>query len=241
MYNYLRALQLRRTTNLYAPDTGAQGGAESTAGASGTAAAQTAAEGAQGASGGAESAGGESTGEDKTDGKSAAKDTEKPKALTQADVDRIIRQERAKWQRQQERAVADARTEAEKLATMTAEQRAEHEREQREKKLAEREATITRRELKAEAVETLTEKGLPAKLAEVLDYTDADKCSASIEAVEAAFRAAVQQGVNERLKGSAPKAATGAAKVDYAKMAREAAERGNMAEAARYTRLAGTK
>ena len=101
--------------------------------------------------------------------------------------------------------------------------------------------TLTRRELKAEAVETLTEKGLPAKLAEVLDYTDADKCSASIEAVEAAFRAAVQQGVNERLKGSAPKAATGAAKVDYAKMAREAAERGNMAEAARYTRLAGTK
>lgn len=237
MYNYLRALQFRRAMNLYAPDTGAQGGA----GTSGTSAAQTSAEGAQGASGGAQGADGESTGEGGADGEKDAQGAEKPRTLTQADVDRIIRQERAKWQRQQEKAVADARTEAEKLATMTAEQRAAHEREQREKSLAEREATITRRELRAEALETLTEKGLPAKLAEVLDYADADKCSASIEAVEAAFREAVEQGVSARLRGSAPKAAAGAAKADYAKLAREAVERGDMTAAARYTRLAGTK
>jgi len=99
-------------------------------------------------------------------------------------------------------------SEAEKLAKMTQAERADYMAKKREKDLADREAAITRRELQAEAKNTLTGKGLPLELADVLVYTDADACSASIEAVEKAFSAAVQAAVNERLKGGdAPKKA----------------------------------
>ncbi len=136
-------------------------------------------------------------------------DEDKPsgeKAFTQADVDKLISQTIAKERARADKAVSAAKTEAEKLATMTAEQRAEHERQERENKLAAREAELSRRELRATALQTLAEKQLPAELAEVLDYTDADKCSASITSVEKTFRAAVQKGVEERLKGAAPAA-----------------------------------
>lgn len=99
----------------------------------------------------------------------------------------------------------DLITEAQKLARMTAEQKAEHERKQREEQLAKREAEITRRELTAQAKDTLTSKGLPIELAAVLNYTDADACSASLEAVEKAFAAAVSKAVDERLRQPAPK------------------------------------
>ena len=92
-------------------------------------------------------------------------------------------------------------SEAEKLAKMTQAERADYMAKKREKDLADREAAITRRELQAEAKNTLTGKGLPLELADVLVYTDADACNASIEAVEKAFSAAVQAAVNERLKG----------------------------------------
>lgn len=47
----------------------------------------------------------------------------------------------------------------------------------------------------AEAKNTLAEKKLPAGLAEVLNYADADSCSKSIEAVEKAFQEAVKAAV----------------------------------------------
>ncbi|MGI6691166.1 MAG: DUF4355 domain-containing protein [Christensenellales bacterium] len=126
----------------------------------------------------------------------------------QAEFDRRITKAletaRAKWQTEQDAAVEAAKTEAEKLAKMNAEQKAQHEREQKEKELAEREAALTLRELKAQAATTLAEKGLPTGLLDSLSYADADACQKSIDAVEKAFRDAVQAGVDERLKGKEP-------------------------------------
>ena len=53
----------------------------------------------------------------------------------------------------------------------------------------------------AEAKNTLAEMKLPAALAEVLNYADADSCKKSIEAVEKAFQEAVSAAVEEKLKG----------------------------------------
>jgi len=100
--------------------------------------------------------------------------------------------------------IENAKTEAEKLAKMNAEQRAQYEKEKQDAALAEREKSITKRELTATAKETLVEKGLPTSLASVLDYTDAEKCSASIEAVETAFKEAVEKAVEDKLKGGKP-------------------------------------
>ena len=131
----------------------------------------------------------------------------------QSEINRAVQQRLARQRRDEERrleaARAEGRSEAEKLAQMSAEQRAEHERQvaeqaarDRENALAQREAEITRRELRATAIDTLIKRGLPKSLESVLDYKDADSCSASIDTLEKAFRDAVQQGVDERLKAS---------------------------------------
>lgn len=92
-------------------------------------------------------------------------------------------------------------TEAQKLANMTKEQRAEHDRQKREDELAKREAEITRRELLATARDTLTSKGLPVGLADIVNCESADTANASIAAIEKAFQAAVQTAVDAKLKG----------------------------------------
>lgn len=143
--------------------------------------------------------------EDKADDKDKKKDDDGAfNPEQQARIDALIAKTIAKERAKAEAEVEKAKTEAEKLAKMNADQKAEYERQQREMKLAEREAGITRRELRASALETLAEKGLPKGLADIIDYKDAESTKTSLGAVETAFRAAVEAGVNERLKGNTP-------------------------------------
>lgn len=110
---------------------------------------------------------------------------------------------KAEWEKQ---AQAE-KDEAARLAKMSADEKAKHEQEKREKALSDREAAVAKREMTAEAISQLTEKGLPAELAKCLDYTSAENCKASMEAVITAFRAAVEKQVNDKLRGAPPKAA----------------------------------
>lgn len=110
---------------------------------------------------------------------------------------------RAKWEADTQNKIEAAKTEAEKMAQMTADQKAEHEEQERLKKINEREADITRRELRAQSLEKLAEKELPKELIDVVVFTDADSCNASIDAIEKAFRKSVEDGVNKRLAQSA--------------------------------------
>ena len=163
--------------------------------------------GAEGGNGG----GTETSGDETNTG-----EEEKPKTLDdllkdgtyQAEFDRrmqkgietALEKQRSKY----EALMNDKLSEAEKLAKMTKEEKAEYQSRKREKDLADREAAITRRELMAEAKNTLAEKKMPVKLAELLVYTDADACKKSMEALEAAWQEAVEAGVQEQLKGGTP-------------------------------------
>lgn len=133
-----------------------------------------------------------------------------PAALTQADVDRIVAREKAKLQKGYDTRLAAAIKEAETRAQMTAEERAKADAERTAHELAQREAAITRRELRAQALETLAAGGLPKELADTLNYTDADACAASLEAVKKAFIAAVAAGINDKLRQPPPKAGAAA-------------------------------
>lgn len=102
-------------------------------------------------------------------------------------------------------ALADERvSEAEKLSKMTELEKQAYQQKKEAEKIAQRERDITKRELTAEAKNTLTEKGLPLSLADILDYADAEKCNASLATVEEAFKKAVEAGVEEKLKGGKP-------------------------------------
>lgn len=166
-------------------------------------------------------------------GENAAQTTEeqaesKPRMYTEEEVkaklDHHMAQYRKSESKRIEQAREEARSEAEKLAKMNEAQRAEHERQRaeqaakdREAAIAQREAELNRRELRATAIEDLRKRGLPTSLEIVLNYTDADVCNASIDTVEKAFREAVQQGVDERLRQSGVTVRSGNAP-DYSKM-----------------------
>lgn len=98
----------------------------------------------------------------------------------------------------------DKLSEAEKLAKMTKEEKEKYLYDKQVKELEAREAAVTKKELMAEAKNTLAEKKLPAGLADVLNYTNADECKKSIASVEKAFQEAVEAAVQERLKGGNP-------------------------------------
>ena len=131
----------------------------------------------------------------KTGGNQAEFDRRVQKAVNTA-----VTKAQEKWQ-----ALADDKlSEAEKLAKMTKEDKAQYMQQKREKELTDREAAITRKELMAEAKNTLASDGLPQELAEVLNYSDADTCKKSMEKVKEVFQRAVETAVEEKLKGGKP-------------------------------------
>ena len=75
-------------------------------------------------------------------------------------VSKALETAKSNWESE----VANKISEAEKLARMNAEQKAQYEREQAERKLAEREAVITRKELRLTAIDALAQKGYPIEL-----------------------------------------------------------------------------
>ena len=140
---------------------------------------------------------------------SEAQQSEQPRTFTQEDVDRIVADRIKRERHNQQQALAQARDEAraegQRLAQMNEAERAEHDAQaarEREETLRTREAELTRRELRAEAVETLAARDLPQELAQMLNYTDAEACAQSIDELERVFRSAVQKGVDARIRES---------------------------------------
>ena len=122
------------------------------------------------------------------------------KKYTDADVDEIINKKFAKWKSEQEA----KENEAKKLAKMNADEKQKYQLDQREQELANREQAIARKELTAEAKAMLSERGLPVELVGVVDLSNAEAVTESVASIQKAWEDAVQKGVSERMKGSAP-------------------------------------
>lgn len=115
-------------------------------------------------------------------------------------LEQALQTAQTEWETQQQEKI----TEAEKLKKMNADEKAKYEQDKRTKELDKREKDITTRELKAQAYETLAEKNLPKELIDALNFSDAETCNASIEAVEKAFQNAVKKAVDDRLRSKPP-------------------------------------
>ena len=109
----------------------------------------------------------------------------------------------------------DQLTEAQKLASMTEDEKRAYQDQKKEKELADREVAITKRELAAVA-----DKGLPASFADLLDYSNADTVKKGIETLEKEWAPALEASVNDKLKGGRPPkdAGTEGAKGEDAKL-----------------------
>lgn len=141
--------------------------------------------------------GGGDEGAKKTDPKPAAK-------YTDDDLDRIIGQKFAAWQKQQEKKVS----EAERLSKMTAEEKAAEEMKKIREELDGYKAAAAKAEMMKQGRAMLQEKSINVsdELLSNLIADDADATKASIESFITLFNAAVENTVKERLKGNAPKA-----------------------------------
>lgn len=132
------------------------------------------------------------------------------RAFTQAEVDKAVAsrlaRERAKWQKELDSGVETARQEAERLAQMSADERA---REQL-RKVTERAERLEREKaeilLRQDTVDELLARDLPPAFADFLMGQDSKGTQARIQAFEEAYRAAVEAAVNSRLKGETPPA-----------------------------------
>ena len=122
------------------------------------------------------------------------------KKYTDADVDAIIDKKFAKWKSEQEA----KENEAKKLAKMNADEKQKYQLDQREQELANREQVLARKELTAEAKAMLSERGLPIELVNVIDLTSAEAVTESVASIQKTWEDAVQKGVSDRMKGSAP-------------------------------------
>lgn len=166
--------------------------------------------GANGGSGtGADGGNGEGTGEG-TQGQEGDKsfdDVLKDKKY-QSEFDKRVAKAletaKGKWETDYQAKIEEAKTEAQKLAKMNADQKAQYEAQKKLDELTKREKEITTRELRATAYETLAEKNLPKELVDILNYSDAESCNKSIESVEKAFQSAVEKAVNDKLRGGNP-------------------------------------
>lgn len=79
----------------------------------------------------------------------------------------------------------------------------------REENLTQREADLARRELHTKALAALAARQMPAELAELLDYADENRCTASLSRVQRTWQQAVQKGVEARVAGAAPRTGAG--------------------------------
>lgn len=134
------------------------------------------------------------------------------KTFTQSELDSIIEKrlarERAKLEKEYKTKINEGITsgldEAKKLEKMTAQEKAEYEFNKRLADLEAREKEYNLRELKQTALSILNEKGFDIESAKsistLLDYTDADKCKASIDNINKLINGLVEKGVNAKIK-----------------------------------------
>lgn len=126
---------------------------------------------------------------------------------TDADVNRIIDQKFAEWQKKQQKAVDEAK----KLAEMNAQQKAEYERDQLQKELDALKKKDSLSEMTKTARKMLSDKGVSVsdEVLVMLVNTNAEETKAAVDAFATAFTTAVEAAVKERLKGNSPKKGSG--------------------------------
>ena len=131
------------------------------------------------------------------------------RTFTRAEFGKAVAAEIAKarvtWESEQAEALELAKSEGERLAKLTKDERAKEEEAKRLKAIEEREQAIAEREMKMATMALLVEEGLPQEfLGHVLAPT-AEEVKAKISDLRNVFDKEVEKRVNERLVQSTPR------------------------------------
>lgn len=126
---------------------------------------------------------------------------------TDDDVDKILSQKFAEWQKKKEKEL----TEAQKLAQMDATQKAEYKAQKLQKELDDYKRKDALSDMARTARKMLSEEeiNIPDELLSHLISEDAEQTKTAVESFSKLFKDMVQEAVKNALKGPAPKAGTG--------------------------------
>lgn len=130
------------------------------------------------------------------------------KRYSDADVNRIIDQKFAEWQKKQDKAVDEAK----RLSEMNAQQKAEYERDKLKKELDELKRQASIAEMSKTARKMLSDSGItiPDELLGMMVTPNAEDTKAAVDSFAKVFTEAVEAAVKERLKGEPPRRGSGA-------------------------------
>lgn len=130
------------------------------------------------------------------------------KMYSEAELDAIVQQ---RIKDEQEKA-ARAKTEAERLAQMNAQEKAEYERDQLQQKLDEMEKERAVAQMTSTARKMLADANINVSddIVSMLVSDDADKTKAAVDGFISLFNQSVQNAVKDALKGNPPKAGNAA-------------------------------
>ena len=146
---------------------------------------------------------------DKTDTNTDSKSDDKKddKKYSDKDLDRIINQKFAKWQKEQDKAVNEAKN----LADMNAQQKAEYERDKLQKELDSYKKKDAIAAMSREARKMLSDENISIddNLLSFIVSDDAEATKKAVNGFAKAFSEAVEKAVKERLKGDSPRRGTG--------------------------------
>lgn len=129
------------------------------------------------------------------------------KKYSDKDLDEIIGRKFAKWQKDQEKAVSEAK----KLEKMNAEEKAKYERDKLQKELDSYKKKDAIAAMSKEARKMLSDENISIddNLLSFMVSDDAEATKKAVNGFAKAFSEAVEKAVKERLKGESPRRGTG--------------------------------
>ena len=167
---------------------------------------------------------------------------ETTKTFTQDDVNKLLQSEtdkrvtdalktaQTKWEKEFSEKLAKEKAETERLAKLTADEKQQEEIKKKNEELANKESELRKRELKLDTINALSEKKLPVGFSDFLMGADADSTHANIKKFAESFQNAIENAVNDRLKGKPPASGNKTGDLSFEQILVEARKNGNLAE-----------
>ncbi len=130
------------------------------------------------------------------------------KEQLEKEIEKAVSERKSEWEKELEERLEAERSEAARLATMSADERSRVEFDKKQKAFDEERGRYMSERMEFEAAKALSNAGLPISFAKILKGTDTETTAENISIFREEFLKAVEEEVSDRLKGVTPKTGT---------------------------------
>lgn len=121
------------------------------------------------------------------------------------EIEKAVSEKKSEWEKGLEERLEAERSEAARLATMSAAERSREEFDKKQKAFDEERGQYMSERMEFEAAKALSNAGLPISFAKILKGTDTKTTAENISVFKEEFLKAVEEEVSGRLKGVTPR------------------------------------